>query len=175
MFQMFLRFGQQLSRKLMSLSPGSFRSSAWDFPLTVLQIISVQLWFYASLCTLVVVADLYTGESKSLDQILRLQVGSISDWSGRETLVIFSLNALVVAVVLWWTVQRAKLCLDFALTCHFYHLIACWIYNGSFPLFISWWLLNISCVTITTVLGEFLCLRSEMRAIPVQLGPKCDL
>lgn len=76
---------------------------------------------------------------------------------------------------LFIVVKRAKLCLDFSLTVHFYHLIICWIYNGSFAWSASWWVLQLICSAISTVLGEFLCMQQEMRAIPVGLGPKAEV
>ncbi|KAH9361872.1 hypothetical protein HPB48_003719 [Haemaphysalis longicornis] len=76
---------------------------------------------------------------------------------------------------LWYFVQRTKQCLDFSCTVHLFHLIGCWIYNAAFPHTLSWWLLNTACVTVTCVCGEFLCIRTEMKAIPLSLSPKADL
>ncbi|KAI4468301.1 sys1 [Holotrichia oblita] len=79
------------------------------------------------------------------------------------------------AVILWFVVERTKQCLDFSCTWYFFHLIVCWFYNGNFPTTFSWWTLNIACVSVMCVCGEFLCLKSELQAIPLSLGPKTDL
>ena len=79
------------------------------------------------------------------------------------------------AVALWFIVRRTKQCLDFAATAHFLHLLICWLYNSQFPTTVSWWLLNGACVTIMCVYGEYLCLRTELQAIPLSVGPKADL
>lgn len=79
------------------------------------------------------------------------------------------------AVGLWFIVQRTKQCLDFSSTAHLIHLIVCWYYNGHFPSAFSWWLLNLACLTIMCVSGEFLCMRTELQAIPLNMGPKADL
>lgn len=79
------------------------------------------------------------------------------------------------ALGLWFIVGRTKQCLDFSLTVHFIHFVISWIYNGHIPHTVSWWILNLVGVTLMTVLGEFLCMRSEIKAIPVGLGPKVDL
>lgn len=76
---------------------------------------------------------------------------------------------------LWFLIQRTKQCLDFSCTAHLIHLFACWFYNGHFPSSISWWLLHIACLAIMCICGEFLCMRSELKAIPLSLGPKADL
>ena len=81
------------------------------------------------------------------------------------------------ALCLWYVVKRTKLCLDYTATAHIFHLVMCCFYNSAFPTTLSWWLVNLISVVIMTVLGEFLCLHSEMKAIPLSLavGPKADL
>lgn len=78
------------------------------------------------------------------------------------------------AAGLWFIVKRTKLCLDFAFTVHFVHFCCCWIYSGHIPQTLSWWIINVIGLALMTVCGEFLCMRSEMKAIPL-LGPKTDL
>ena len=79
------------------------------------------------------------------------------------------------ACSLWFVVQRTKLCLDFTVTTHFIHLLACWYYNGHFPFAFSWWVLNIACTAIMCVCAEFLCLRTQLKEIPLNVGQKVDL
>ena len=76
------------------------------------------------------------------------------------------------ALGLWYMVQRSKQCTDFAFTVHFLHFLICWIYNRQFPHTVSWWLVNIVCIALMTVLGEFLCMRTELKAIPVSQAIK---
>ena len=56
--------------------------------------------------------------------------------------------------------------------------------TGAVPTAVSWWLAQIVCVALMTVLGEYLCMRTELKAIPVSIGglasslgvgPKSDL
>ncbi|KAJ9527330.1 hypothetical protein QJQ45_025593 [Haematococcus lacustris] len=63
-------------------------------------------------------------------------------------------------------VERAKKCLDFASTAYFLHLVACWGYEG-FPLSLAWWTVNALGLLITSLLGEWLCVRREMQEIPL--------
>lgn len=80
------------------------------------------------------------------------------------------------AVAIWYIVQRAKLCLDFAVTTHFLHFLGCWIFNRHIPQTLPWWILNVIGCALMTVCGEFLCMRTEMKAIPLSMvGGKVDL
>ncbi|UYV70696.1 SYS1 [Cordylochernes scorpioides] len=79
------------------------------------------------------------------------------------------------ALAMWKLVKRTKLCLDFAATVYLMHTLICWYYNGAFPHTASWWLLYVVCLAVACVSAEFLCMRSEMRAIPLSLSPKADL
>lgn len=79
------------------------------------------------------------------------------------------------AIGLWYVVKRTKQCLDFTCTVHGFHLVACWAYNGYFPNTLTWWLVNVISVIIMTVFGEFLCLKTEMKAIPLAMGPRADV
>lgn len=79
------------------------------------------------------------------------------------------------ALGLWFFIRRGKQCLDFTVTVHFFHMIGCWIYNAHLPAALSWWLVNIACMALMAVIGEYLCMRTELRAIPVNSGPKSNL
>jgi len=77
-----------------------------------------------------------------------------------------SSSLLCSALGMWWIVRRAKQCLDFAVTVFVVHLVVCLCYAG-FPHSWAWWLTNLVSVAIMAVLGEYLCMRSELAAIPV--------
>ena len=76
---------------------------------------------------------------------------------------------------MWWVVRRTKQCLDFTVTMHFLHLVVVWIYNGMLPNTVSWWVVEAVGMVVTCVCAEFLCMRTELAAIPVSLGAKADL
>ena len=73
-------------------------------------------------------------------------------------------------LTLVWNCERFYLslsqCLDFAVTVFVVHLVVCLCYAG-FPHSWAWWLTNLVSVAIMAVLGEYLCMRSELAAIPV--------
>ena len=78
----------------------------------------------------------------------------------------FALNSLAASGFLCLLVERAKKCLDFAVTLYLIHFCICFGFSG-FPAEMNWWLVNIFSLVLTAVLGEWLCMRREMRDIPL--------
>ncbi|EDV94813.1 protein SYS1 homolog [Drosophila grimshawi] len=157
---------------------GTFRSTQWDPTLLTSQILSMQFCVYFSLGLLVFVANKLAGDNYTLDHLFEYHEIHIYDLGGRLVICAFVVNALIASLALWCIVRRAKLCLDFSCTFHLLHLLVCWWYNRSFPANASWWLLNVITATIMCIGGEFLCLQTEMREIPVgyaALNQKSDV
>merc|ERR1712232_868295 len=78
-------------------------------------------------------------------------------------------TSLIMAAVIPFVVERAKKCLDFVATYHIFHFIAiCWI--SGFPNTSHWWIVNGMALVVTTLLGEYLCMQGETKAI--KLTPK---
>ncbi|XP_034241977.1 protein SYS1 homolog [Thrips palmi] len=154
---------------------GQFRSTIWDPTLILSQILSVQFIFYCCLGLWLLLVNAVSGAYCSLDLLFKYEEIHVQNFGGRAVIAAFVLNSLTGAIALWFIVCRTKQCLDFAATAHFLHLLICWHYNSHFPATLSWWLLNAACVTIMCVYGEYLCLRTELQAIPLSVGPKADL
>ena len=66
-----------------------------------------------------------------------------------------------------YVVERAKKCLDFAATAHILHFLGTIIYNQTFPASWTWWIVNVICLIIMSVLGEYLCMNRELQEIPL--------
>ncbi|XP_045505142.1 protein SYS1 homolog [Colias croceus] len=155
---------------------GSFRYTQWDPCLIISQIVAMQSVMYLTLCLLVAIMQDLTGSTRTLDHIFEYHEIHVKDNEGRSVILAFVINAVIGAYLLWLLVGRTKLCLDFSCTYYGFHLLVCWLYNGMFPTTFSWWALNIACAAITCVAGEFLCLRTELQAIPLSnIGAKVDL
>lgn len=154
---------------------GQFRSYKWDPVYIVSQIISMQCIFYVGLGLWIFIISLSTKSYVSLEQIFGYEDIRFKEFHGRLLMFAFILNSVACAVGLWLIVKRTKQCLDFTTTVHFIHLLICWLYNSHLPNSLSWWLLNIVCISLMSVIGEFLCMRTELKAIPVYLGPRVDL
>jgi hypothetical protein len=71
--------------------------------------------------------------------------------------------------VLLLVVGRAKKCLDFCSTMYLYHMLVVFCLSG-IPRSVLWWVLIVLGVVISTVCSELVCLRREMREIPVSSG-----
>uniref|UniRef100_A0A3B3T9B9 SYS1 golgi trafficking protein n=1 Tax=Paramormyrops kingsleyae TaxID=1676925 RepID=A0A3B3T9B9_9TELE len=119
--------------------------------------------------------DSLVQNNRSLDQIFSYEVLGLSSLQGRLSMMAFILNSLTCAIGLWFFIRRGKQCLDFTVTVHFFHMIGCWIYNSHLPAALSWWLVNMACIALMAVIGEYLCMRTELRAIPVNSGAKSNL
>ncbi|KAJ6661128.1 hypothetical protein lerEdw1_016929 [Lerista edwardsae] len=105
----------------------------------------------------------------------RDQILGFSTSTGRLSMMAFVLNALTCAVGLLYFIRRGKQCLDFTVTVHFFHLLGCWIYNAHFPTALTWWLVHTVCTALMTVIGEYLCMRTELKEIPLNSAPKSNV
>ena len=83
----------------------------------------------------------------------------------------FFLNAFTVGVAIRFIVQRAKKCLDFSSTVYLLHFLAVSAFSG-IPMESSWWLSLAIDVAITAVLSEWLCLKQELKEIPLASIPR---
>lgn len=154
---------------LSSNMAAGFRSYVWDPCLIISQIIAVQCVFYLFLAFWVILVDVSTGSTRSLGQFFHYEELQVLSAKGRVTMVAFCLNTLTGAGGLWVIVRRAKQCLDFAATAHLIHLIFCSVYAG-FPKTWTWWLMNVVCMALMAVMGEFVCMKTELKAIPVSVS-----
>ena len=67
---------------------------------------------------------------------------------------------------IFYVVERAKKCLDFSATVYIVHLIICYTYGG-WPASLTWWIVNVVGLAIMALLGEYLCIKRELRDIPI--------
>ena len=77
-----------------------------------------------------------------------------------------SMICLGSAGFMLYVVERAKKCLDFAATLYIIHLFICIVYGG-WPASVTWWVVNITGLAIMALLGEYLCIRRELKEIPI--------
>ncbi|XP_072401193.1 protein SYS1 homolog [Diabrotica undecimpunctata] len=160
---------------MMKKLTGSFRYTQWDPWLIIFQIVSMQCVLYCTIGLILALLGTLLGEPKTLDNIFQYHEIQVRDAGGIIVICSFVINAGIGSIVMWYIVERTKQCMDFSCTWHLIHLVVCWMYNGQFPTSFSWWALNVACATVMCVCGEVLCLRTELAAIPLSLGPKTDL
>ncbi|NP_001087885.1 Sys1 golgi trafficking protein S homeolog [Xenopus laevis] len=154
---------------------GQFRSYIWDPVLIVSQIFLMQLIYYSFLGLWIAVLDLVIHYSPSLDQIFNDEILGFSSVPGRVSMMAFIMNSWTCALGLLYFIRRGKQCLDFTVTVHLFHLFGCWIYTSHLPYTFTWWLLNMVCIALMAVIGEYLCLRTELSEIPLNSAPKSNV
>ena len=93
-------------------------------------------------------------------------LSSVQSSVGWLTIVSFLAAGALGSLVLLVVVERAKKCLDHAVTCFIVHLLLSSASFG-FPLRADWWMLHVVLVAVIAVLGEWLCIQKEMREIPL--------
>jgi len=149
---------------------GQFRYTVWDPWMISAQIITLQTVFYLFLGAWVLGLDILLGSPYSLDQLFSYKelVGNHS--GGKLLIAAFICNSLTCSLGLWYIVQRTKLCLDFSCTVHLLHLLVCLWWNTALPATLTWWVINLVCAALMCVTGEFLCMRTELRTIPVNMA-----
>ncbi|VDO02536.1 unnamed protein product [Rodentolepis nana] len=147
-----------------------FRSSEWDPYLLTGQIIFMQCLFYGTLGALCTLVSPISKWHTSLRILLDDSELQFRDGQGRCLIAVFLLSAILCALGLWRLVRRTKLCLDFTCTLYFWHFIFCALYSASFPVSVAWWLTVGLSIVVMTLMGEFLCMRTEMKAIPLGGG-----
>ncbi|XP_075257049.1 protein SYS1 homolog [Convolutriloba macropyga] len=151
-----------------------FRSSSFDPKLLIAQIISMQCLYYVCLCTMLLMMCLiFPDHGVTLQHVLSYDAIGVSNVSERVNSSIFVINSLLMAITIWLLVGRSKLCTDFSFTLLFYHWILSTLYPSSWasiPSKWSWYCLHLVCALLTTVLAEYLCMRTELRAVPISGG-----
>jgi hypothetical protein len=148
----------------------SWKPSGFDPKLVSGQIVAVQSLGYVGLGMWLLLLNGLAGRPASavgLGQFFSHRALRLSHPGSWATISAFLLNALAGGAFLCLIVERAKKCLDFAATFHILHLCGCVLYDG-FPDSWVWWIVNVLCLAVTAVLGEYLCMRREMREIPLR-------
>mmetsp|Transcript_20601 Transcript_20601/g.46263 ORF Transcript_20601/g.46263 Transcript_20601/m.46263 type:complete len:165 (+) Transcript_20601:162-656(+) len=134
------------------------------------QIVVMQSLFYTTFVAITAAVDWCAGFTQSLTQFFQPDEYTWETQEGFALLVCLWLTSLLMAVSLRFVVERAKKCLDFVATYHFFHLVftCC---NSDFPKTFHWWCTNGFALIIATVLGEYLCMQAETKAIKLVSKP----
>lgn len=154
-----------------SMAP-HFRSNVWDPVLIISQIMCLQCAYYFSVSLLhCVICGVFFQRGSSLDYLFLDSRMNFWDPWGKCTFVVFLINPLFCSLATLMLIKRTKQCLDFVCTMHLIHLIVCSIYSRHFPSSSAWWIANILSTILTTVMSEYLCMRFELKEIPVGRPP----
>ncbi|XP_030526167.1 protein SYS1 homolog isoform X1 [Rhodamnia argentea] len=139
---------------------------AWDPWLIVAQIVCLQCLYYL---TLGLFLSLLVGtrvSRMSLVYFFDFAAVSTSTVTGWSVIACFVLTAVAGAGYMLYLIERAKKCPDFSATLFIIHLLICIIYGG-WPSSITWWVVNGTGLAVMALLGEYLCIKRELREIPI--------
>ena len=144
-----------------------YGTQAFDPKLIAGQIVVMQTLFYMLEGLLLCMFYILFGSHLTLDSIFYFRNITITNTMGWGNIFIMLACTACMAYVLVYVVERAKKCLDFSFTLFFIHFCFCWAYGG-FPDTLEWWVINILCCILMTVLGERLCMNEEQKDISLQ-------
>jgi len=132
----------------------------------VTQIVVMQSAFYICFCGFVASADFIVAEPQSLSQLFSSQAYNWNTPGGQRLVASLWGTSLVMVFALRMIVERAKKCLDFVATYHLFHLVAT-CYASNFPSAFRWWAIHGIAVLIATLIGEYVCMMGETKAIKI--------
>ena len=142
-----------------------------DVTLICLQILCLQCLYYAMIGLWFIGGHIVFGitlhKDRFFDTHTSLDVQSMSAAFELAGVLGAGLGASYLLSVV---VEKARKCLDFAVTLYGTHLLLSLCYSRSFPRW-TWWLCHGSALVIAVVCGEFLCARNELKEIPLAVVP----
>lgn len=138
----------------------------WDPWLIVAQIVCLQCLYYLTLGLFLSMLVGARVSRISLVYVFDYATVTATTVTGWCVIASFLLTALAGSVYLLYLIERAKKCLDFSATIYIIHLFICIIYGG-WPSSITWWVVNSTGIAVMALLGEYLCIRRELREIPI--------
>mmetsp|Transcript_1661 Transcript_1661/g.4314 ORF Transcript_1661/g.4314 Transcript_1661/m.4314 type:complete len:225 (+) Transcript_1661:371-1045(+) len=144
-----------------------YGANIWDPALILSQIVSVQCLSYLTLGLLqwMIISPFHHGHL-SLHFLFDWRYLNVHSFTGWLTVAATLINAFVCAAALLFIVGRAKKCLDFSATLYIWHGVFT-ITKSGVPASVVWWVVTLTNLAITSLLGEWFCLQREMRDIPL--------
>lgn len=138
----------------------------WDPWLIVAQIVCLQCLYYISLGVFLFIFVGTRVSRMSLVYFFDFATVTTSTITGWCVIASVMLSAIACSAFMVYLIERAKKCLDFSFTLYFIHLFICIIYGG-WPSSITWWVVNGTGLAVMALLGEYLCIRRELKEIPI--------
>ncbi|KAI3777806.1 hypothetical protein L1987_47609 [Smallanthus sonchifolius] len=143
-----------------------YGSVVWDPWLIVAEIVCIQCLYYLTLGVFMTVLVGTRVSRMSLVYFFDYATITLSTVTGWCVIASFVLSSIAGAGFLLYWIERAKKCLDFSATLYIIHLCICVLYGG-WPSSITWWVVNGTGLAIMALLGEYLCIKRELREIPI--------
>ncbi|XP_011623356.1 protein SYS1 homolog [Amborella trichopoda] len=138
----------------------------WDPWLIVAQIVCLQCLYYMTLGFFIWVLVGARVPRLTLVYFFDYSALNASTVTGWCVIASFLMSAFSGAGYMLLLIERAKKCLDFSATLFIIHLFISIIYGG-WPSSLTWWVVNGTGLAVMALLGEWLCIRRELREIPI--------
>eukprot|EP00298_Acanthocystis_sp_HF-20_P026442 c4149_g1_i1.p1 GENE.c4149_g1_i1~~c4149_g1_i1.p1 ORF type:complete len:159 (+),score=35.48 c4149_g1_i1:8-484(+) len=138
----------------------------FDPKLICYKILLTQCIFYLGLSCIIWILDFNSKHRVSLSQIFRCTQLSLYSQSSQIIWISHLINAFIGGVALLLIVERARKCLDYTFTAYFIHFILCYM-NCGLPDGWEIWLCWLVSIVVMTTFGEHLCIKREMKEIPL--------
>nr|AFK48084.1 unknown [Lotus japonicus] len=138
----------------------------WDPWLVVAQIVCLQCLYYITLGLFFTILVGTRVSRMSLVYFFDFATLTTSTITGWCVIASFLLTSIAGSVYMLYFIERVKKCLDFSATLYTIHLFICIVYGG-WPSSIAWWAVNVAGFAVMALLGEYLCIRRELREIPI--------
>lgn len=142
------------------------KSRGWDPLLLLGQIVCVQCCHYVLLSGLLFAVDGAQSRRLTLHQLFSPYALTYATSSGLYLTLVVGVTAVLIAFVFELVVERSKLCLDFAFTLYFVHVVACIVYTEEFPTWWYFWLVQSLAALVTALVARYRCRQREMMDIP---------
>eukprot|EP00040_Diaphanoeca_grandis_P017497 m.91381 g.91381 ORF g.91381 m.91381 type:complete len:193 (+) comp26462_c0_seq4:402-980(+) len=139
----------------------NFRYYVFDPFLIILQILTIQCFFYVALAVVLHWVAASASTPLSIDLLFTSKAMTI--WQVKAA---YLMVAPISGGLIGWIVGRAKQCLDFAATIHVLHLVFTMFY-ATFPTTASWWVVNTVSAAITASVAEYVSMNINLEAIRV--------
>ena len=141
-----------------------YGKEAWNPRLIIAQIVTVQCLHYIFSGLLYTIFHFLFASRLHLDLIFSWESLSHTTAPGWMIITNVLMVSILDAVSLLVVVERARKCLDFAVTIVFLHWVGTLLYSGN-PMSWDWWIVNSIATTVTAVAGEQLCMKVELAEI----------
>ncbi|XP_012456825.1 uncharacterized protein LOC105777874 [Gossypium raimondii] len=138
----------------------------YDPSLILAQIVCLQCLYYLTLGAFSSFLVGSRASRMSLVYLFDFVTVTASTVTGWFAIAAFFLTSISGSVYMLYLIEREKKCLDFAATLYIIYLSICTIYGG-WPSSVTWWVVNVTGFAVMALLGEYLCIRREMREIPI--------
>ena len=133
--------------------------------LIVLQIVTMQCFFYLGMGTLNAVCHVVFELPVNMDHFFTDEYVNFGTLTGFLNCLMNMASGVIGAYLLSFIVEKSKKCVDFTFTVYFLHIVICSIYS-EFPLVWEWWASIVVSSVIMATLGEYWCANIEMQDIP---------